>query len=71
MQVASLIAGVVVIERVFTLPGVGQMLVRDVGLRDLEKVQGTVLLIAIIVLVIGFVVDVLHRVADPRLRVAA
>jgi peptide/nickel transport system permease protein len=70
VQVASLIAGVVVIERVFALPGVGQMLVRDIGSRDLEKVQGTVLLIALIVLVIGFVVDVLHRLADPRLRTA-
>jgi peptide/nickel transport system permease protein len=71
VQVASLIAGVVVIERVFALPGVGQMLVRDIGSRDLEKVQGTVLLIAVIVLVIGFVVDVLHRLADPRLRTGA
>jgi len=69
VQVASLLAGVVVIERVFNLPGVGQMLVRDIGTRDLEKVQGTVLLLAIIVLVVGFVVDVLHRVVDPRLRV--
>jgi peptide/nickel transport system permease protein len=69
VQVASLIAGVVVIERVFTLPGVGQMLVRDIGARDLVKVQGTVLLLAIVVLVIGFVVDVLHRIVDPRLRV--
>jgi peptide/nickel transport system permease protein len=68
VQVASLIAGVVVIERVFALPGVGQMLVKDVGSRDLEKVQGTVLLIAVIVLVIGFLVDVLHRLVDPRLR---
>ena len=70
VQIASLIAGVVVIEGVFNLPGVGRMLVRDIGSRDLEKVQGTVLLIAIIVLVIGFVVDVLHRVVDPRLRVS-
>ncbi len=71
VQIASLIAGVVVIERVFALPGVGQMLVKDVSSRDLEKVQGTVLLIAVIVLVIGFVVDVLHRLADPRLRTGA
>jgi peptide/nickel transport system permease protein len=69
VQIASLIAGVVVIERVFNLPGVGQMLVRDIGARDLDKVQGTVLLLAVIVLVIGFFVDVLHRVVDPRLRV--
>ena len=68
VQIASLIAGVVVIERVFTLPCVGQMLVLDVRTRDLEKVQGTVLLIAVIVLLVGFAVDVLHRLADPRLR---
>lgn len=68
VQVASLIAGVVVIERVFNLAGVGQMLVRDIGVRDLEKVQGTVLLIAVIVLVVGFLVDVMHQLVDPRLR---
>ena len=68
VQIASLIAGVLVIERVFQLPGVGQMLVTDVGSRDLGKVQGTVLLIAVIVLVIGFVVDVVQGFIDPRLR---
>lgn len=68
VQIASLIAGVVVIEKVFTLNGVGLMLVRDIGSRDLDKVQGTVLLIAVIVLVVGFAVDVLHRLVDPRLR---
>ncbi len=68
VQIASLIAGVVVIERVFNLNGVGQMLVTDVGARDLEKVQGTILLIAVIVLVVGFVVDLLHHAVDPRLR---
>ncbi len=71
VQIASLIAGVVVIEFVFNLPGVGQMLLNDIGQRDLDKVQGTVLLLAVIVLVIGFLVDVLHRVVDPRLRVGA
>lgn len=68
VQLASLIAGVVVIESVFNLPGVGQMLVRDVGNRDFDKVQGTVLLIAVAVLVIGFVVDLAHHLIDPRLR---
>ncbi len=68
VQLASLIAGVVVIERVFNLPGVGLMLVKDVGNRDFDKVQGTVLLIAAIVLVIGFLVDLAHHLIDPRLR---
>ena len=71
VQVASLIAGVVVIERVFNLPGVGQMLVRDIGSRDLMKVQGTVTIIAIVVLVLGFLVDLAHRLLDPRLRASA
>jgi peptide/nickel transport system permease protein len=70
IQIASLIAGVVVIEEVFNLPGVGQMLVRDVGNRDFDKVQGTILLIAVIVLVIGFLVDLAHYLIDPRLRTA-
>lgn len=70
VQVATLIAGVVVIERVFNLPGVGQMIVKDVGQRDINKVQGTVLLLAIVVLVVGFLVDVVQRFVDPRLRTA-
>jgi peptide/nickel transport system permease protein len=68
IQLASLIASVVVIENVFNLPGVGEMLRRDIGNRDFDKVQGTVLLIAVIVLVIGFLVDVVHHMIDPRLR---
>jgi peptide/nickel transport system permease protein len=68
IQIASLIAGVVVIEQVFNLPGVGQMLVNDIGNRDFDKVQGTILLIAVIVLVIGFLVDLAHYLIDPRLR---
>jgi peptide/nickel transport system permease protein len=56
-----------VIERVFTLPGVGSMLVTDVGNRDLVKVQGEVFLVVAAVLVIGFLTDVAHRLIDPRL----
>lgn len=69
IQIASLLAGVVVIERVFNLPGVGQMLLRDISNRDMDKVQGTVLLLVAAVLVIGFLVDVIHHLVDPRLRV--
>jgi peptide/nickel transport system permease protein len=68
LQVATLVAGVVVIERVFALPGVGQMLLTDVAQRDLVKVQGTVLVVTVVVLVVGFAVDVVHRLLDPRLR---
>ncbi len=71
VQIASLIAGVVVIEQTFALGGVGSMLVKDIGDRDFEKVQGTVLLLAVFVLLIGFLVDIVHRLIDPRLRAAA
>ncbi|MFI9504536.1 ABC transporter permease [Nocardia sp. NPDC052566] len=69
LQVATSIVGAVVIERVFTMPGVGSMLLADVGNRDLVKVQGEVLLIVAAVLVIGFAVDIVHRLIDPRLEV--
>jgi peptide/nickel transport system permease protein len=68
LQLAVQIAAVVVIENVFNLPGVGEMLRQDIGNRDFDKVQGTVLLISAAVLVIGFLVDVVHHLIDPRLR---
>jgi peptide/nickel transport system permease protein len=70
VQLATLIVGAVVIERVFTLPGVGSMLLVDVGNRDLVKVQGEVFLIVAVVLLIGFLIDLAHRLIDPRLREA-
>lgn len=70
VQIAALVAGAVVVEQVFVLPGVGQMLITDVGNRDLDKVQGEMLLLTGAVLVIGFLVDLAHRLIDPRLRSA-
>ncbi|WP_299087318.1 ABC transporter permease [uncultured Microbacterium sp.] len=70
LQIAGIIVGAVVIEQLFGLPGVGRMLVADVGNRDLPKVQGELLVLTGFVLVVGFVVDLLHRVIDPRQREA-
>ncbi|WP_375384808.1 ABC transporter permease [uncultured Microbacterium sp.] len=68
LQVAGIVVGAVVIEQLFTLPGIGRMLVADVGARDLPKVQGELLLLTGFVLVVGFAVDLLHRALDPRQR---
>ncbi|WP_292832364.1 ABC transporter permease [Microbacterium sp.] len=68
LQVAGIIVGAVVIEQLFGLPGVGRMLVADVGSRDLPKVQGELLVLTGFVLVVGFLVDLIHRVIDPRQR---
>ncbi|WP_251453189.1 ABC transporter permease [Microbacterium sp. Marseille-Q6648] len=71
LQVAGIIVGAVVIEQLFTLPGIGRMLVADVGARDLPKVQGELLVLTGFVLIVGFVVDLVHRVIDPRQREAS
>lgn len=71
LQVAGIIVGAVVIEQLFTLPGIGRMLVADVSARDLPKVQGELLALTGFVLVVGFVVDLAHRALDPRQREAA
>ncbi|WP_314424483.1 ABC transporter permease [uncultured Microbacterium sp.] len=70
LQVAGIIVGAVVIEQLFTLPGIGRMLVADVGTRDLVKVQSELLVLTGFVLVVGFLVDLLHRTIDPRQREA-
>lgn len=70
LQIAALVTGAVVIESLFNLPGIGRMLVADVGSRDLPKVQGEILFLTAVVLTIGTLVDVAHRLADPRQRAA-
>lgn len=68
LQAAALLVGAVVVEQLFGLPGLGSMLVSDVSTRDLPKVQSTLLVLTGFILVIGAVVDVVHRLIDPRLR---
>lgn len=68
LQVAGIIVGAVIIEQLFNLPGIGRMLVADVGARDLPKVQGELLMLTAFVLAVGFLVDIAHRLLDPRLR---
>jgi peptide/nickel transport system permease protein len=67
LQIATLLVGGVVVETVFTLPGVGGMLVTDVGNRDLVKVQGEMSILVAAILAIGFLIDVAHRLIDPRI----
>ncbi|MDO4241728.1 MAG: ABC transporter permease [Microbacteriaceae bacterium] len=68
VQFAALLAGTVVIEHIFNLPGLGSMLVADVNNRDLPQVQSVLLLLTGAILLLGAVLDILQRLADPRLR---
>ncbi len=71
VQIAGLLVGAVVVEQVFSLPGVGRMLVADVGRRDVTKVQSELLVLTGLVLLVGFVVDLVHHALDPRQRKVA
>ncbi|MDQ1176225.1 ABC transporter permease [Microbacterium sp. SORGH_AS_0421] len=68
VQLAGLLVGAVVVERVFAIPGLGSYLVDAVANRDLLAVQSIVLLLVLAVVVINFVVDVAYTSIDPRLR---
>ena len=71
LQFANLLTGTVVIENVFSLPGLGRLVFQAIANRDLIVVQNVVMLLAAAVIVINFVVDVLYAVIDPRLKVHA
>ena len=68
MTVADIMAGSIVVEQVFGIPGLGKMLVTSIGNRDYPVVQVIVVLIATVVVVCNFAADLLYRVMDPRLR---
>jgi peptide/nickel transport system permease protein len=67
-MVGSLLAGAVVVESVFSWPGVGRLLVVAVSNRDLAVVQCILLLVAVTMVSANLVVDLLYGVLDPRLR---
>ncbi|GGK29501.1 peptide ABC transporter [Caldalkalibacillus thermarum] len=64
----TLVAGAVVTETVFNLPGVGQLVVQSIVRRDYAVIQGTVLLITVSYVLINLIVDLLYGVIDPRVR---
>ena len=70
IQVGQLLGGTVVVEEVFSVPGVGRMLLTAIIQRDYALVQGTVLVIAILFVVVNIVVDLLYGYLDPRIRLA-
>lgn len=70
-MVGSLIAGAVVVESVFSWPGVGRLLVVSVASRDLAVVQAILLLVAVTMVSSNLTVDLLYGLLDPRLRSGA
>ncbi|MGN6584387.1 MAG: ABC transporter permease [Rhizobiaceae bacterium] len=69
LQFSFLIAGTVIIENVFYLPGLGRLVFQAIAQRDLMVVKSVVLLIVAAVVIVTFLVDVAYAFADPRLKV--
>jgi len=71
LQFANLIAGAIVIENVFTLPGLGRLIFQSIANRDVFVVEDCVMLLVAIVIGVNFFVDVACAAIDPRLRARA
>jgi ABC-type dipeptide/oligopeptide/nickel transport system permease component len=70
LQFGALLGGSVVTETVFSLPGMGRLIIQAIGNRDYPVVQAGVFLIAISFVLVNFVVDLFYAVLDPRIRQA-
>jgi peptide/nickel transport system permease protein len=68
INVGILLGGSAVIETVFVLPGVGQLVVRSLYNRDLPVIQGLILYVAVVYVLVNLLVDILYTYLDPRLR---
>ncbi|MWV15544.1 ABC transporter permease subunit [Pseudomonas sp. L-22-4S-12] len=68
LQVGTLLAGAVLTETIFSWPGIGKWLIEAIGARDYPVVQNGILLIACLVILVNFVVDVLYGLVNPRIR---
>ena len=71
LRFGNLLAGTVLVESVFAIPGVGRLLVDAVLWRDYPMIQGTMLFVAGVFVVVNTATDLLYGVVDPRIRVGA
>ncbi|MEG2233957.1 MAG: ABC transporter permease, partial [Oscillospiraceae bacterium] len=68
LRFGSLLAGATLTETVFSIAGVGRLVVDAVSKRDYPLIQGSVLLLAVTFVIVNTIVDILYTVADPRVK---
>ncbi|MEO9466502.1 ABC transporter permease, partial [Sulfitobacter pontiacus] len=71
LQFSFLLAGSIIIEQVFYLPGLGRLVFQSISARDLIVVESVVMLLVFSVIVVNFLVDLAYAAVDPRLRARA
>jgi peptide/nickel transport system permease protein len=69
LNFGAMLGGVVIVENVFAWPGIGQLMITSVNLRDYPVVQATLCVVAVVFITVNIVVDLLYAVLDPRVRV--
>ena len=69
-SIVQALSGAAVVESLFAVPGLGQLMVNSIGRRDYYVIQAIVLLIAVINVVINMIIDILYGLVDPRVRVS-
>ena len=67
MVIAEIVAGSIVVEQVFGLPGIGRLLISSISTRDFPVVEILILYITFVVIFVYFLIDILYRVIDPRI----
>ncbi len=70
MMVANVFSGSIIVEQVFSVPGMGKLLISSVTGRDFPLTQALVMYIAVVIVAVNFVVDLLVQAVDPRIRLA-
>lgn len=69
LQVGKVLSGAVIVETIFSLPGIGELVVSAIFARDYPVVQACVLLIVVLIMAVNVVVDIVYTLLDPRIRV--
>lgn len=69
VSAAEIMTGSIIIEQVFTVPGIGRLLLTSISARDFPVVQAIVVILAAWVVIINFVADIVYQLIDPRIRI--
>lgn len=67
---AEIMTGTIIIEQVFTIPGLGRLLLSSIGSRDFPVVQAIVVMMAVFIILVNFAADLINMAIDPRIRVS-
>ncbi len=70
LKIIAMFGGSIVIENVFTLPGIGALLVNSIYARDYAVVQGIIIMFVVVVMIINLITDILYSILDPRVKLS-